>query len=94
MNRAIRQDDGLSIGAVERRFADLHFPVGMSDYVGTDGFTQLPQRKFSDSASKNSWSLMRFRGLDGKIFKYEGVVDHQRIESTACSILNFYKRQP
>lgn len=59
----------------------------MSLDVGTDGVIQLPQQTFTES--RDSWSVIRFRGLDGKVFKYEegfGMVDDKDIESTTSLI--------
>lgn len=39
--------------------------------VGTDGVIQFPQKTFPDSSKRDSWSVIRYRGLDGRTFKYE-----------------------
>lgn len=67
----VERDDELSIDAIERRFAPEAFPSKMILDVGTDGVIQFPQETLPDSPKRDSWSVIRYRGLDGRTFKYE-----------------------
>jgi len=51
--------------------------------VGIDGVVNFPQLTYGCTGNKNdSWSVIRFRGLDGQVSKYEeGYVDEKEIES-------------
>jgi hypothetical protein len=67
----VERDDELSVGAIKRHFEPEDFPSKMILDVGTDGVIQFPQETFPDSPDRGSWSVIRYRGLDGRIFKYE-----------------------
>lgn len=82
----VERDDEHSIDAIDKRFQSEAYPAKMVLDVGTNGVIQMPQQTSPRSDGKrDSWSVVRFRGLDGRVSKYEegfDMVDEKEILRT------------
>jgi hypothetical protein len=82
----VERDDLTSIDAIHTRFQSEAYPAKMVLDVGTNGVIQIPQQGLPRPDGKRDfWSVIRFRGLDGRVSKYEegfGMVDEKEILRT------------
>lgn len=90
VHRVVQYDDRPAVRAVENQFAGLGFPRKMTYDVGQIGVYKPPEEILSAPGRGNDsqcsiWSVLRLRGLGGRLERYEGGlsgVSKDRIEST------------
>ncbi|KUI63623.1 hypothetical protein VM1G_10227 [Cytospora mali] len=84
MANVVEQEDTEAVEAIERLLDRWNFPSDISYDVGSDGIIKHPD---SDNEEvPTTWSVMRFRGLNGDYFKYDKrQVDQDEIEKDSKS---------